>query len=384
MRRLRIAARQVKAIALLAASISGVLSGCDRPDWKVGGSGGFSGSGGSPSGIGALPAAGTAGSSTPNMPCAIDRIQGDRPILDEQAVNSQFPAPRELYALVTDSEAESLRAGAPLVTPPSQPPTKPAVVQLLESMLAGNSGPQRTLIQSLATGITSTRIAWPNPWALRLVDYPATQHLNPVRIVLREDAWIGRIVGGSLVVLDGANEIVNADVAAATPERIGAIFFTSYQGAGKLGLGACSQGYRAFALGSDEMVDEWSLGTSEIDARLEQDTALLSQLLAVVRNCPAMSSEAFNNDVACNTWSTFNVFSEASAYRWSLAYPLELYKPTPLNLANLIAAVDGDRFEPDPFVSSPNGSAGAGGDGAAGESAVGGAAGSGGAAGADG
>lgn len=352
-------------MAVLAASLGSALVSCDRPDWTIG-PGGFTSGGSSVSTGGTSPgAAASGGSGGTATPCYLERVQGAMPIFAEQVVNPRFPASRELYALVTDEEAEALRAGAPLVPAPGQPPMTPVVVQLLESLLPTATPAQRPLIQTLASRLQSTRSTWPHPWALRLVDHPATQHLNPVRIVLRERAWLGRVVDGSLAVLDLHNELVETDAALAEPERIAVVFFPTYQGASAPSVGQCNTGYRSFALGGVEMVEEWSLATEEISDRLEQDLALLRQLLSVVRNCSAVDhGSSFNAETACTTWASFNAHSEYTAYQWALAHPEELYEPSTQNLVNLIEALEGDRFEPDPFISAM----GAGGDGAAGDS----------------
>jgi hypothetical protein len=291
----------------------------------------------------------------------LDRVQGPTPIFDEQAVDPRFPAGRELYALVTDEEAEALRAGTVLVPAPSQLPMKPAVVQLLESLMV--TADQVPLVQSLASRLQISRSTWPNPWALRLVDYPATQHVNTVRILLREQAWIARVIDGKLAVLDLNNELVSTSAALAEPERIAAVFFPSYQGAGAPSVNSCNNGFRTFALGGTEMVEEWSLATDDILARLEQDLTLLRQLLVVVRNCSAVApGVSFNTETACNAWPSFTIYSEYTAYQAALSHPVELYKPSSQNLVNLIEALEGDLFEPNPFSSAPSGEGGVAGD----------------------
>ncbi|HEY6077830.1 MAG TPA: hypothetical protein VIW29_03465 [Polyangiaceae bacterium] len=363
MRSFRSTVRQVKGVVVLATLLGSALSGCDRPEWTIGTGGAFS-SGGSIAGGGkgpTLPPSGSGGGGAPGTPCYLDRVQGPTAIFEEQTVDPRFPASRELYALVTDEEAEALRAGTVLVPAPSQLPMKPAVVQLLESLMV--TAEQQPLVQSLASRLQISRSTWPNPWALRLVDYPATQHVNPVRILLREQAWVARIVDGKLAVLDLNNELVSTGDALAEPERIAAVFFPTYQGASAPSVGGCNTGFRTFALGATEMVEEWSLATDDIVARLEQDLTLLRQLLVVVRNCSAVSpGTSFNTETACNAWASSTIYSEYTAYQAALSHPVELYKPSSQHLITLIEALEGDLFEPDPFSSAPGGEGGAAGD----------------------
>ena len=73
------------------------------------------------------------------------------------------------------------------------------------------------------------------------------------------------------------------------------------------------------------------------------------------------------------------MYSEYTAYQWSLSTPNELYKPSPQSLAGLIEALQGDRFEPDGYSVQPEAPVGAGGAGSEGGASSGGAGGQGGA-----
>jgi hypothetical protein len=285
-------------------------------------------------------------------------VLGTKPILSTQTVNSNLPGRVELYALVTDAEAEALRGGGPLVPPAAPMTAQSDAVKLLDKILPVATAARKPVIEALKPRFLSVRRAWPNPWALRLVDHPGSEHMNIVRLVLRSGAWIARITDGSIAVVDTNNATIGPELVAANPEQVAAIFYEvnqqNYLTVG--GLNACEEGRREFVIGDDAMIEEWSLGTPDILTRLDEDLILLEEFFKVARNCGAMTlpSGSFRATTVCTSWMSYNVFSELSAYVWSLSTPNELYKPSPQNLASLIEALQGDRFEPnDEYVVNP-------------------------------
>jgi hypothetical protein len=349
-----------------------VAAACDRPDWEVVdmGMGGSSFAGSSvTAGTGVIVFAGMAGQA-----CAFDRVIGTQPILLEQAVNSNRPARTELYALVSDAEAEALRAGGPLV-PPADPMVVPDVVRLLDKIQGPATDKWRPVIQALKPRFPSVRRAWPNPWALRLVDHAGSEPLNSVRMVIHPKAWIAQITDGSLRVKNLNNIDVTPDLVAKEPDRIVAVLYAlnnlTFVGSGG---DPCEDARREYVIANDAWIQEWSLGTEEILARQEDDLTKLEEFFKVARNCGTTSlpGGSFRQATACTLWtSAFNVYSEYTAYQWSLSTPSELYKPSSQNLASLIEALQGDRFEAnDPYVVNPEppsagGAGGAGGEGGA-------------------
>jgi hypothetical protein len=370
MRSVRIVVRQVRVMKQAAMKRSRILrllallapcvvasSACDRPqytysdDVPVKGSaassfgGGFTGSGGS-----------TSAGGGPADACALDRTAGGSPIFSKQAINNQMPARSTLFLEVNDAEAEALKNGASLLPKPADPVAKSALTSVLNSLLTSTSELRRPLIQALLTRFKVTRAIWPNPWALRLVDHPGTEHMTPVRVVLNKDAWVVRIVDGSPVVLDLNNADVTIDAALAQPERIAAVYYVvDDRVPGNLTGMLCEHGKRELALGSEAMVDSFELRTPEILARLNSDIDALNALFKVARPCSNVDrgGVTFHAYTACQTWHYFDATTEYTSYQWSLSDPVELYKPTAQNLATLIEALQGDRFAPDSFVGTP-------------------------------
>jgi hypothetical protein len=348
--------------------------GCERPDWKLSDTAPVVGTAGT---------TGSAGAS--GNECLIDGSKGPTPIFTPQAVLNAEPARRDIYAYVSDGEAAAMRTSKTLFPPPELgvAPPVPAVLTRLRDVRASATPSGQSLIGVLEARFQRTLSTWPNPWALRLVDHPGTEHMNPVHIILREDAWIGRISDGALTVMDMQNQLVSTDVAVLEPERIAAIYFVVSPKT--VSFASCEDGFRDVSLANEGMVESWSLGTTEILDRLDADIALLTDLFGVARNCGTVDKAGmtFHAYTVCNVWASFGSVSEYSAYGWALSSPVELYKPTRQNLLSLVEALNGDRFEADPFVVTPQpgsvgGSAGAAGTAGSGGAALGGGGGQGG------
>lgn len=350
------------------------LAACDRPDFQLSDTAPVVGTGGTPS---SFPTAG----STPVEACALDSSQGGMPIFWDQTVVNTAIARREVYAYVSDAEAKELRDSGTLFPPlaPNTPTPTPPVLSQLNTRLGSASAEQKPMIEALQQRFKRVRSSWPNLWALRLVNHAASEHMNPVRIVFRQDAWFGRISDKSVpVIVDMKNQIVSPANVALEPDRVGAIFVVlSPQ---TTGVSSCDQGLRDFSIPHERMIESWSLGTPEIVDRLDADVQLLTELFGVVRSCGSVDKGGmtFHANIVCSTWSSFGVASEYAAYGWALANPAELYKPSGQNLLGLVDALKNDRFEPEPFVVMPERVVASGGTGGAGGGGAGGAAGSGG------
>lgn len=369
--------------------VAALASGCERPDYTydpdrpiVDGSsaagsfgGTFAGTGGSSStgGTGAAPSAGE---------CSLDRPVA-APAFSKQAISNQLPARRVLYAQMTDQEVEALKATGTLLPAPTVPPKTSTLTSLLVQLQSTASELRRPLLQELVKRFQVTRATWPNPWALRLVEHPSSQHMNPVRITLKEEAWVVRIFDGSPAIVDVNNAIVSITAATAEPERIAAIYYLADdRSAG--GVATCETGKRELALGNLDMVEEIAVGTPEVQNQLNQDIMALESLFDVVRACPSVDRKGmtFHAFTVCESWRFFDASTQFLAYQWSLANPVEAYKPTAQNLSTLIQALKDDREGLSPFVTTPQPSMGVGGEGGAagaGSGGEGGAAGEGGA-----
>jgi hypothetical protein len=372
---------------LLLPSVAG-MSACERPNYTyaddvqvvgTAATSSFAGTGFTSGGT----VLGTAGS-IPLDPCALDRTVSSTPIFTKQAVSNQLPVRPELYAQLTDAEVAALKQGGSLIPPALPAPAVSSLTSVLNAASANSTPERRELINKLLPRFKSTRTLWPNPWALRLIDHPGTEHMNTVRVVLNKDAWVVRIFDGTPpTVVNVNNGIVSIDDANAHPERIAAIYYVFDDLAPGNTAAQCETGKRELALGNEAMVDEFSIGTPEILERLNSDIDALTAFFNVVRPCASVERGAgtFHAFTVCQSWRFFSASTEYSAYQWALANPMELYKPKTQNLASLIDALKDDRFEPDPFVGKPpavvnvGGAGGMGGAGGANDGGAGGASG---------
>jgi hypothetical protein len=356
-------------LTLLLPSVAG-MSACERPDYTYSDSVPVVGTAASSSFAGSSftsggTAVGTAGS-VPLDPCALDRSVSSTPIFTKQAVSNQLPVRPELYAQMTDAEVVALKQGGSLIPPAPLTPAVSPLTSVLNATYAISTTERRELINKLLPRFKATRALWPNPWALRLIDHPGTEHMNTVRVVLNKDAWVVRIFDGTPpTVVNVNNGIVSIDDANAHPERIAAIYYVFDDRAPGNTAAQCETGKRELALGNEAMVDEFSIGTPEILERLNSDIDALTAFFNVARPCASVErgSGTFHAFTVCQSWRFFSASTEYSAYQWALANPMELYKPKTQNLATLIDALKDDRFEPDPFVGTPPPVVGVGGAG---------------------
>lgn len=353
------------------------VAACERPDYSysddvpVVGTGARSFGGSFTSTAGTLSTAG----STSLDPCALDRSVSGAPIFAKQAVSNQLPVRPLLYAQLTDDEVAALKQGGSLIPAPMATPVTSTLATVLTVTLNSSTELRKPLLQELLKRFKTSRALWPNPWALRLVDHPGTQHMNPVEVVLKKDAWVVRIFeGGPPTIVDVNNAIVTIDQATAAPERIAAVYYVYDDRLAGSAVGAqCESGKRELALGNEAMVESISVGTPEILARLNADIDDLTSFFNVVRPCANVEhgSGTFRSYTVCQSWHFFDASTEYTAYQWALATPMELYKPKTQNLASLVDALKNDRFEPDPFVTEPHPMLGGGGEGGAGGAAGG-------------
>ena len=274
-------------------------------------------------------------------------------------VVSRIGEQRVFYSWTTDEQVAELRAGGPLFSRSESPGNGRglAMNELLELATAGTA-PVNALADRLANGVfAKARFAWTNPWAT-LLGWPGESYGNQLlQIELTPDAWVAYFYQGRLSVLDAKNQPVAIDVALASPERIGALFFQSDADSSARYCGTFSQGsvgFREFVLGNIAMVQRWSLATPEIAQRLSADVARLKQYQEHFSEpAPQMT---WSERLKCQWGESYYACSDPLYnYNYSLALPSELYWPSAENLAALIAALEVSMPSGDPLVVTPSG-----------------------------
>jgi hypothetical protein len=357
---------------------------CERPEYTyvpdlpINDGGATFGTGGAffPAGSAPIGAAGDfpMGAAPSTGECLLDQPR-PAPILAGQVVAQQLPARRRLFLQLTGEEVERLKTTGELIPPRPAAPLSPLVTLLTQLQMTATEL-RRPLLVELANRFRVTRAAWPNLWALRLVDHPSSERMNPVLLTLRKDAWVARIADGVPAVVDVNNAVVPLAAATAEPERIAAVYYV-VDDLSPGGVATCESGKRELLIGNPDMVESFAIGTPEILTRLNADITALGALLEVARPCTTVGGTGltFHAFTVCQSWRLFDASTDLLAYQWSLTNPVEAYKPTAQNLTTLIQALEGDRFEPQPFVGTPTSNGGMGGQGGAPAGGEGGAAG---------
>jgi len=283
-------------------------------------------------------------------------------VFNAQAVLLSTVARRELYSWTTDEQAAALRRDRVLFTTVEQKGLGPGYAFAFLSQLAiGATDPQQQQLANVLNGdlFSKKRYAWSEPWATRL-GWPGEDYgSNLLRIVLKPEAWLVIVTGGLLSVTDLDNRPVAISEALLHPERIGAVYYVRDASSGGpvcngSFLGG-NNGYREFILGNLAMVDEWSIGTQEIRARLAGNITDLTNFFNRVRACPAAEdAQRWNLRVVCG-WglNLSGGADETSAYEQALAIPSSNYLPVPQQIATLIETLQRDLFELDPLVVKP-------------------------------
>jgi hypothetical protein len=329
-----------------------------HPQSNVGGSdnqtSGGSGGGSSSSGGDIISVAGTAqlgvgGDYCPDSPVS--------PFADQTVYD--IGEQRTFYSWTTDEQVAELRAGGELFSRSERPGLGRG---LLFSDLAAFAEPAATPEQRLAGVLGSMifakqRFAWTNPWAT-LLGFPGETYGGQLlEIELEPEAWIAQLDAQGLSVFDAQNQPVPIEIALASPERIGAIYYQSSADADSSYCGTFSQGavgFREFALGNIEMVKTWSLATPEIAQRLQDDIAKLQAFEAELGCISVPDQASWTDGVACDWSERGGIGNDAlTSYNFALGLPSELYFPSPSNLSMLIAALEASMPTGEPLVVSP-------------------------------
>lgn len=317
---------------------------------------GSSESGGSSSvgGVGGNPASAAGGASGGFPTIEVGGNPNCEDTLFADQIVSRIGEQRVFYSWTTDEQVAELRAGTPLFSRSESPGNgRGLAINELLALAAAGSAPENALADQLANGVfAKARFAWTNPWAT-LLGWPGESYGNQLlQIELTPDAWIAYFYSGQLRVYDSKNQLVAIEIALASPERIGALFFQSEADRASAYCGTFSQGgvgFREFVLGNIGMVQRWSLATPEIAERLSADVARLKQYKEQLLE-PAPQS-TWSQQLTCDWEMPYIACNNALYnYNYSLALPSDLYWPSAENLAALIAALEMSTPSGEPLV----------------------------------
>ena len=283
-------------------------------------------------------------------------------LLADQAV-TQIGGQRVFYSWTTDEQVAELRAGGPLFSRSESPGKgRGLAMTQLTALGAAGTGPVNRLAATLAgTTFAKMRFSWPNPWAT-LMGWPGETYGNQLlQVTLRPDAWIASYSENrGLVVYDSNNQWVDIETAAASPERIGAIYFQSTANDSAIYCGTFAHGavaFREFVLGNLQMVQSWSLATPEIAARLEADITALEAFSAQLTACKLPPSQSvWSEGASCAPDEPpYGLSGSLLNYDLALGIPSELYFPSPDNIAAIVAALEVSMPKGEPLRINPGG-----------------------------
>jgi hypothetical protein len=294
---------------------------------------------------------------TPSSTCNPGGADGAVGPFCDQMVWNVRPARRVLYSWTTPEQVEELRRDRILLTRTETAGLgRGYAFTSIDELAARGDAPENQLLAKLSSELfTKVRYAWPNAWATRM-GWPGEDYGDQLlKIVLKPEAWILVVrdtVGFAVIDLD--NNLIPIADAIAHSERIGAVYFYKKDVTGSGTFQSCSGGYREFIVGNEAMVEEWSLGTEEIQSQLETDAQLIADFLEVVRGePPVVTPETFNEYAVCS-WD-YVATDEVAGYVRSLSIPSEYYAPLPAELAALGDTLASSGFEPDPLIVKPGG-----------------------------
>ncbi len=273
----------------------------------------------------------------------------------DQMIYNVAPARRTLYSWTTAEQVAELRADKVLLTRTETAGLgRGYAFTAIDALAARGSAPENQLLAKLSGELfVKVRYAWPNAWATRM-GWPGEDYGDQLlRIVLKPEAWIVIVSDGvGLAVIDMNNELVPVADALAHSERIGAVYFYKRDVTGQGTFQSCSGGYREFIVGNEAMIEEWSLGTTEIHERIVADAVLMEDFLGELRSMPSSVDPAtFNQDVVCS-WD-YAPSDQVGRYERSLSIPSEYYAPLPEALASLSQTLRASLFDPDPLSVRP-------------------------------
>jgi len=294
---------------------------------------------------------------TGGLGCSLPPLE-DQAVFAEQAIDGSKLSRRELFSWTSDEQAAALRRDRVLFSQSERPGMgRGYAFDVFARIALDETTPERAELATVLGGalFEKARFAWSEPWATRM-GWPGEEYGgNLLRIVLKPEAWVVVVKNGDLTVFDLEDAPVSLAQALANPERLGAIFYQRDAFAGGPSCGSFGSdggnGYREFIVGNLAMVEEWSLGTEQIRARLSANIVQLITFLERIRACPVTSSaQQWNFQVTCSWDFLEPELTELSAYEQALAIPSENYLAVPDRIAAMIDTLQGDLFELDPLV----------------------------------
>lgn len=248
-------------------------------------------------------------------------------------------ARRTLYSWTTAEQVRELRENPALLTRAATAEGEPGRAAEVIASHAQNDELAALLAQPR---FENKRFGWSNAWATVRGFGGESYGNHLLRVTLREQAWLGRLIVG----VDGSLEWAFADVAGRpvaavdvlrSPERLAAVYFVDLRGSGCGTFGNIGSAFREYFLCNEAMLESYELYTSEVRAEVERSVSALAGLRQALVEGRCATVEYCWPDAALKEWSDAGAQPALAArYLGALAFPSAEYSPTPANIAELL------------------------------------------------
>lgn len=249
-------------------------------------------------------------------------------------------ARRTLYSWTSAEQVQELRQEPTLLTRAATAEGEPGRAA---EVILSHAGSDELAALLAAPRFENKRFGWSNPWATVQGFGGESYGTHLLRITLREQAWIGRLIVGRGGALQWAfadvhgNSVTDAEVLG-SPERLAAVYFVDLRGAGCGTLGYIGSAFREYFLCNEAMLESFALYTSEVRAEVDRSISALAGVHAALIEGRCSTVEYCWPDVALAEWGADGAVRSTlgSSYLAALAFPGGEYSPTPANVAELL------------------------------------------------
>jgi hypothetical protein len=288
----------------------------------------------------------------PERHCRVrDLVAGATPTAEIAAFGVRHAdfARRTLYSWTTAEQVRELRDAPTLLTRAATAEGQPGrAAEVIRSHAESDA-----LAALLAEPrFENKRFGWSNAWAT-VRGFGGERYGNHLlRITLREQAWMGRLIVGQDGRLAWAfadvrgNPVAVSDVLA-SPERLAAVYFVDLRGAGCGTLNDIGSAFREYFVCNEGMLESFALYTAEVRAEIDRSINALAGLSQALLEEHCSSVEFCWPDVALAEWRATGTAERTLGARYlaGLAFPSAEYSPTPANIAELLRLLEQAPFD---------------------------------------
>lgn len=263
---------------------------------------------------------------------------------DDASVHHQAFARRVLYTWTTPAQIDALRRSRRLLVADSDVGERSPYLRALDR-LAGTH-PLAAILRD-HPGHRRRRYAWTSPLATTLGLGERRYGDALIRIDLTDDALVVGFrphAAEPFVLEDMSGEPVDLAVALADPGRIAAVYHVR-DGPDD------AVAFREYVVCNESRIAAWSVATPELRARVDADIALLEALRRDLAHLPAAAVRS----PATAVWAAApDRPTPLDLWHARLAFDNERYRPTPANLAAIIAALRDYDPAGEPLIHRPD------------------------------